>query len=269
MSVDPKFTFWFGVWTNVLALLAGYSLQHAPEAIAQFAPDAQWCAGVLVQVNSVILTALAGISSSKPGPLVSVPPGVIKPIVVLAIMFAALFAFGGDAHAQARKPQFTGNIVADTKANLAPKAAATTGAPTGLAKFMSDLANLQKTIVDNVVADITAADADAATLTNPGDPASFRDPIAHACYPAAVKFLTELPVSTAPTGTLVGVQLFQKKRDFIMQIQAGLPTYLKLGCAPLLGDEAQVFTKLMGLVGINVALNTLIPGAGALSALSF
>ena len=38
-----------------------------------------------------------------------------------------------------------------------------------------------------------------------------------------------------------GVQLFQKKRDFVAQIQAGIPVYLKLGCAPLLGDEAAIF----------------------------
>jgi hypothetical protein len=152
-----------------------------------------------------------------------------------------------------------------------PKSATTLGAnePFGaLKKFMSDLENIKATVIADAVADIDAADADASTLTNPADPTSFRDPISHACYPAAKKFLLSLPASTAPTGTLIAVQLFQKKRDFVMQIQAGLPVYLKLGCAPLLGDEVAIFNKLLGLVGVNVALNTLIPGSGALMGLS-
>lgn len=265
-GIDPKFTFWFGVWTNVLTLVAGYGVEHAPPVVAQFAPTVQWFAGFSAQVNAVVLTALVGVSSSKPGPLASVSAGAVKPVALLAILLSAFFAFSGDAHAQGIKVKLPDPLGLNAKQQAAASNAA---APAGLAKFMSDLANLQTKVVTDVVADITAADADAATLTNPNDPASFRDPIAHACYPAAIKFLTELPVATAPSGTLVGVQLFQKKRDFIMQIQAGLPTYLKLGCAPLLGDEAQVFTKLMGLVGINVALNTLIPGAGALGSLAF
>ena len=81
--------------------------------------------------------------------------------------------------------------------------------------------------------------------------------------------IIEVASAGKATGKLIAVQLFQRKRDFIAQIQAGLPVYLKLGCQPLLGDEASVFTKLMGLVGIKVALATLIPGAGALGALSF
>jgi hypothetical protein len=70
-QIDPKFTFWFGVWTNVLILIAGYGVEHAPAAIAIYAPTTQWVAGALAQINGVVLTALAGASSSKSGPFVA------------------------------------------------------------------------------------------------------------------------------------------------------------------------------------------------------
>lgn len=73
MQVDPKVTFWFGVWTSVLLLVASTGVDHAPVLVAQYAPDVQWVCGVLYKVNSVVMTALAGVSSSASGPLVSVP----------------------------------------------------------------------------------------------------------------------------------------------------------------------------------------------------
>lgn len=69
-QIDPKFTFYFGVWTNILTLIAGYGIGHAPEVVAQYAPDVQWFAALFAQVNSVVLTALVGVSSTKAGPLV-------------------------------------------------------------------------------------------------------------------------------------------------------------------------------------------------------
>ena len=131
-----------------------------------------------------------------------------------------------------------------------------------LGKFISDIEALKQEVITGAVSDIAAADADASTLTNPADPTSFRDPISHACYPAATKFLQSLPTAQPLNGKFILVQLFQRKRDFVAQIQAGIPVYLKLGCAPLLGDEAQIFAKVMGLVGIQVGLNALAPGLG-------
>lgn len=263
-QVDPKFTFYFGLWTNVLAFIAGVSVDHAPQMIAQYAPSVQWFLSNFVQINGIILTALVGVSSNKPGPLISVPASSAKPIVIVALVLAGMLAFSGDAHAQSGI-----KVRLPDPLKLNQQSPAADSAPSGLAKFMSDLAALKEEVVNGTVADLQAADADASTLTNSADPTSFRDPIAHACYPAAVKFLQQLPAASAPTGTFVAVQMFQKKRDFVMQIQAGLPVYLKLGCAPLLGDEAAIFTKVMGLVGLKVGLSTLIPGAGTLAGLSF
>lgn len=175
-------------------------------------------------------------------------------VMLMAIMLSAMLAPA--AFAQARKP-LTGNIAKDfsfpAPAPASPFVAAAPAAPADLlGDLMAQIEKIKADTVANVIADINAADADAASLTNPADPASFKDPISHACYPAAVKFLQSLPTSTAPTGTFVGVQLFQKKRDFLAQLQAGLPVYLKLGCAPLLGDEVQSFVKLMAMVGVKV-----------------
>lgn len=191
------------------------------------------------------------------------PVGSVTNKVVSVLLFAFALSF-----LLANTPSAYAQPLKLKPLNLLPKAtpaAATTAAITpasALAKFMADLQAIQQDVVSGTIADLNAADADAAALTNATDPTSFKDAISHACYPAAVKFLQSLPVATPTTGKYVLVQLFQKKRDFVAQIQAGLPTYLKLGCAPLLGDEATIFAKLMGLVGVSVSLNTLMPGLG-------
>jgi hypothetical protein len=109
------------------------------------------------------------------------------------------------------------------------------------------------------VAAIQEADDDAATLTNPADLTSFRDPIAHACYPAQVKFLQTLPqiqAIKAPSPYNV-IVLFQRKRDLVAQIKAGLPGYLKVGCAALLKDEETIFVQTLGLIGVPIAAGAL------------
>jgi hypothetical protein len=164
----------------------------------------------------------------------------------------------------------TGNIVRDIKRAVAPKvavaapAAATVSPVTSLTQLMNQLEAIQQTVVTGVIADLTAADADAGAVVAPASgstPAVVKDPIAHACYPALEQFLQSLPVATPTTGTYVAIQLFQKQRDFMAQIQAGLPVYLKLGCAPLLGDEVQTLTKALGLIGVTVAANSILPGS--------
>jgi hypothetical protein len=166
------------------------------------------------------------------------------------------------------------------KPALAAPAAPAAPAADYLGNFMNQLEQIKAETVAAVIADIQAADADAGTMVtpaipaNPGSPAiaatatspavpavpatpavpaAVRDPIAHACYPALVKFLQSTPTFAPATGKLVGFQLFQRKRDFVAQLKAGIPTYLQLGCAPLLGDEANTFIQAMGMVGVKIA----------------
>lgn len=174
-------------------------------------------------------------------------------ILLVAFLLSGLFAFPGDASAQI-------NLLPKPSVRAAAAVAPARADP--LTKFISDLESVKQEVVDGAILDFTAADADAGSLLNASDTSSFKDPISHACYPAAIKFLQSLPVATPTTGKFIVVQLFQKKRDFVAQIQAGIPVYLKLGCAPLLGDEVQIFAKLMGLIGVQVAANSLLPGLG-------
>lgn len=115
LQVDPKFTFWFGVWTNVLIFIAGVSVTHAPDVVVAYAPSVQWFAGVASQVNNIVLTALVGLSSNKTGPLVGngqIPPTIAK-LLLLAVLLASFFlSFGpvraGDINAPATKaPAFS------------------------------------------------------------------------------------------------------------------------------------------------------------------
>lgn len=135
-----------------------------------------------------------------------------------------------------------------------------------LASFMADLENVKAETVAGVIADIQAADKSAGTVVTPAilaqtlqdgtqiaaAPEVVRDPVSHACYPAEVKFLQSLPAFQPPTGKFIAVQLFQKKRDFMAQLKAGLPTYLTLGCVPLLGDEINTLVQSLAMVGVKL-----------------
>jgi hypothetical protein len=139
-----------------------------------------------------------------------------------------------------------------------------------LTKMADDIAKLKATVVAGVIGGLNEADADAANLTNPNDPTSFHDPISHACYPAQIKFLQSLPSAAAiKTPAPYNVfPLFQRKRDFVLQLQAGIPTYLKMGCAPMLGDEKTIFIKTLAMLGVTVGagvLTGIFPAAAPLT----
>lgn len=247
-GIDPKYVFWLGVIVTIETAIGQGAVKLTNLVPETMIPSITgWCT-LLAFIGNVIMTALAGYSSKTAGPLV-------KPLVLVAVLLGCMFGLADSASAKPLnllKPIAAANATAQSPSDK-------------LTKLMTDLSNVTQEVVTGVIADIQAADADAGALTNPSDPASFRDPIAHACYPAEVKFLQSLPVATPPTGKYVLVQLFQKKRDFVIQLQAGLPSYLKLGCAALLGDEVQIFTKSMALVGVSVAANSLLPGSGAIA----
>lgn len=123
--------------------------------------------------------------------------------------------------------------------------------------------------VEKLIAALNEADADAGTITN-ATTGDVKDPISHACYPAQIRFLQSLPaakpiLSPAPFNLIV---LFQRKRDFVAQVQAGLPSYLKLGCSAMLGDEVTIFVKTLAMAGVKVGLGAmtgLFPAAAPLT----
>ncbi len=69
MSVNPNFSFWFGMWTSLLLLIGGGTIVlplGIPHDWADLIKSWALFGGAL---NSAILTALHGVSSSTPGPL--------------------------------------------------------------------------------------------------------------------------------------------------------------------------------------------------------
>lgn len=116
-KVDPKFAFWFGVWTTFLMFLASFGVDHAPAYIALYAPDVQWFANFFAKANTVVLTCFAGLSSSQAGPLVGGnPPSGIPPMIVrilIACFVLSLMFPGGEARAQSAKLKTPAEIKRD------------------------------------------------------------------------------------------------------------------------------------------------------------
>ena len=207
-----------------------------------------------IAVNSQANQTLAQIATSAapdsakveatPGAQAAVVQTAKGAAIILTLVLAGMVGFAADANAQGVLPK------------ARPAAAA---AVDPLQQLMDQIAAKKVEFVTNVVAAIQEADDDAATLTNPADPGSFRDPIAHACYPAQIKFLQSLPqvqAIKAPTPYNV-IVLFQRKRDLVAQIKQGLPGYLKVGCAALLQDEKTILLQTLGLIGVTVGTGAL------------
>jgi hypothetical protein len=100
------------------------------------------------------------------------------------------------------------------------------------------------------VADLTAADADAV---------AHNDVLAHACYPALIQFVkSNQPAAGANVAGAFSA--FQKGRDLVGQVNAGLPTYLVLGCAPLVADVRAMAIKLAAIgVGTAATAGAILP----------
>lgn len=102
-GIDPRLTFWFGVWTSVLLLVASGTINFTGALPDLWVPIVtKWC-GILGAINSTILTAASGYSSSKSGPMIGAP--VVTPTIVRILIAAfalSLFLPSGSAQAQSR-----------------------------------------------------------------------------------------------------------------------------------------------------------------------
>lgn len=167
--------------------------------------------------------------------------------VILFAIIAALALTTG-AHAQ-------GPIVRKIQADIQKRASTPAATADPITTLMADIEKVKADVVTGLVAALQEADDDAGTVVN-ATTQEVRDPISHACYPAQIKFLQSLPsvkpiTSGAPYNLIV---LFQRKRDFVAQLKAGLPAYLKVGCAALIGDEVKIFISTLAMAGVKVAL---------------
>jgi hypothetical protein len=250
-------------WVSILGILVAVETQvgNGTMSIAKlfpavWVPAIQEAMGDLATIGALILARGAyGRVPLSDAPVI--PSAMVKPIIILAVLVASMFAHAGSASAQ-----------------ILPKPRPAAASVDPLQKIMDDISAKAPAIVANVVAAIQEADDDAATLANPSDLTSFRDPIAHACYPAQIKFLQSLPqiqAIKAPSPYNV-IVLFQRKRDLVAQIKAGLPGYLKVGCAALLKDEETIFVQTLGLIGVSVGagvLSGVFPPAAPIAGLPF
>lgn len=262
-GIDPR-------WPALLSALVAVEMAvgHGTVSLTNAIPPTwipyvtAWC-NLLAFIGTTISGIMSAYSSSNAGPMMIVPPSTVAKALIVGLTASLLFVTPTPSKA---------DPIADAKADLAKigvksvptlkvvrtptvSAPAPQSAATSIDQFMQQLNTITAKIVTDVTADLTAADADAGFVITPAtatSAATVRDPIAHACYPALIQFLGSLPTATPVSGTIIIAQLFQKKRDFIAQIQAGLPSYLKLGCAALLGDEIHILTTALGMVGVTV-----------------
>ncbi len=207
---------------------------------ADWIPIVKTWMNLLAFIGSTIVSTLTGMSiASAPTP----PKGA----VLLALIIGGSFLACDRAEAQNK---LTGNLIRDI-GNATVVSPLRANDPFG--DLMSQIEKVKAEQIEGIVAALKEADADAGTVINTATN-DVKDPIAHACYPAQIKFLQSLPVSQpiaspAPFNLIV---LFQRKRDFVAQVKAGIPAYLKLGCSALLGDEVQTFVQTTALVGIKL-----------------
>ena len=73
MKVDPCFTMWLGVVTTIMQAIATGTVHLSGLIPTDYIPVVAGWMGLIVFVNMTVLTALAGLSSSKPGPLAPPP----------------------------------------------------------------------------------------------------------------------------------------------------------------------------------------------------
>lgn len=73
MKIDPKYSFIFGVFTSILLLVGGTSFGLTNMVPDMWIPTVKAWAMNLGAINSVILTAMNGYSSTGPGPLAPPP----------------------------------------------------------------------------------------------------------------------------------------------------------------------------------------------------
>lgn len=247
MTIDPKISFWFGVLTSIMLMVASGAINFDGALPAAYVPlVTKWCS-ILGAINSVVLTAASGYSSSKAGPMTAAPgpitPTVVKILIaafVLSVMFLA-----SPASAQTA-PRLTGNIVRDIAASK--PSASTDGETTtdkAMGSFGQEIRKITKQLVDKAIVDVQAA-LDDATKHN--------DAISIPCWQANLDLLKGLPSQwenpPADIGIALGIQI---QRDLLNSITGTDARSLKVACAALWGDQLKIVANVGALLGVRIA----------------
>lgn len=173
-GIDPKYVFWLGV---VVSIELGIGQGVVPLSDMFPADWVHWIKGWsagLAFAGTTIMTALSGYSSKVSGPLV-------KPVVLVAVLLAGLFAFPGDASAQGiklRPP--TGDLVKDIQAATSPAPKLITG------NVEKDAHAIWDKLVSASQADLKYASALAASANTPASS------VRKQCYDAIITLNTQV-----------------------------------------------------------------------------
>lgn len=153
-GIDPKWVFWLGVLVTIETAIGQGTVKLTSLVAEQWIPTITgWCT-LLSFIGNVLMTALAGYSSKTAGPL-------IKPIVIVAVIIGALFAFAGEASAQGIKLKpLTGNIGNDI--GLTGRAAPTSNDP-----LQNIIGALDAKLLPDLQYAKTMADASGSKVTGP------------------------------------------------------------------------------------------------------
>jgi hypothetical protein len=167
---------------------------------------------------------------------------------IAAILALALAVTAAHAQSPRVRPQITGDVIADTKANLGIKPAAAPSLNTLESSFTDLHAQLQKVAkdtADKVIADLNAAITDA---TNQ------HDAISLPCWQANLAFVQMLPVEWPTPPAEIGIALgIQIQRDLLNAITGTQPGSIKVACAALFGDELKIVANIGAMFGLRVA----------------
>lgn len=238
-GIDPKWVFYLGIIVTIESAIGQGAVKLTnvvPDSWAPFIIG--WCT-LLAFIGNVVMTALAGYSSKTAGPLV-------KPVVLLAVILGALFAFTGDARAQGK---LTGNLVKDiAAATTANKPVASSGSlPSNILGALDD-----KLLPDLQYA-LKLAQASDSKVTAP-------------CYQAWINIIqTRQKAVTNADGSPVDLPQPRLITDFekAVELRNALQpeSAFSIACAPVIVMVKLDILSFMGkVIGGGAGLATLVPG---------
>lgn len=261
-----------GVIVSALGVSGATSHQYVDLALSMVGPISY----AIVAAWSLIANSRASImkSAAKPVDATTPPPKIILPpqeaaladqlpanvtassvakIIILGLALSFLL-IGTPAMAQTQRvklPDPLHLIKSDSDTTTASSPTSTGSLDTALANFNTQVQKITKDIVDKAIADVTAAQTDAA---------NHNDQISKPCWDANLTLLKSLPTQwenppTFPIGLALGIQI---QRDMLNSITGNDASSLKVACAALWGDQLRIVAEVAAMLGVKVATGGLL-----------
>jgi hypothetical protein len=252
-GIDPKWAMYLGLLVTI-----EQAIGHGTVSLTNLVPEAwapyitSWC-NFLAFVGTAIMTYQAAVSAPVPGPAANTPiaPTTVANVLLVAFALSFLLAGGDAAMAQTplKRPQITGNIVDDTKANLGLG-----GQSTVASKGLNDiLGALDDKLLPDLQYALKIATATDSKVTAP-------------CYQAWIDIIQKRKASVANAdGSPVDLPNPRLITDFekAVELRNALQPdsdFMRM-CSPVANMVKQDMVKFIGMVLAGGAgLATLVPG---------